>query len=95
MVAVGQLSFLLDSKGKKRKEAISNADADREKVGVLRGLVHEFESRYLKSRDTFIIFGLKKSKTFTVFATLCFERSFRSIRPTFLSTEVCLKQPSE
>ena len=58
MVAIGQLTLLLNSEGKYRKETVSNADADRDKVDVLRGLIHEFESRYesLKSCDKFRFF---------------------------------------
>lgn len=58
MVAVGQLTLLMESEGKFRKETGSHADADRDKINVLRALIHEFESRYesLKSCDQFLIF---------------------------------------
>lgn len=58
MVAIGQLTLLLDSEGKYRKETVSNADADRDKADVQRGPIREFESRYesLKSCDQFLIF---------------------------------------
>ena len=58
MVAIGQLTLLMDSEGKYRKETVSHADADRDKIDVLRALIHEFENRYesLKSCDHFLIF---------------------------------------
>lgn len=46
MVAIGQLTLLMDSEEKYRKETVSHADADRYKTDVLRALIHEFESRY-------------------------------------------------
>ncbi|CAM4554150.1 unnamed protein product [Leuciscus chuanchicus] len=58
MVAVGQFTLLMESEGKYRKETGSHADADRDKINVLRALIHEFECRYesLKSCDQFLIF---------------------------------------
>lgn len=43
MVAVGQFTLLMESEGKYRKETGSHADADRDKINVLRALIHEFE----------------------------------------------------
>ncbi|XP_077354948.1 zinc finger protein 862-like [Festucalex cinctus] len=58
MVAIGQFTLLLDSKGHHRTHAVSNTDADRDKSNLLRGLIEEFESRYnsLKSCDHFLVF---------------------------------------
>ena len=59
MVAVGQLTLMRDSdEGKYRKNVVANADADRDKIGVLNGLIQEFEARYdsLKACDQFLIF---------------------------------------
>ncbi|KAM3867758.1 piwi-like protein 1 [Diretmus argenteus] len=41
MVAIGQLTLLLDSDGKYRKEAVANADADRDKINEMKDL-HSF-----------------------------------------------------
>lgn len=46
MAAIGQLTLLMDSEGKYRKETVAHADADRDKIDVLRALIHDFESRY-------------------------------------------------
>lgn len=58
MVAFGQLTLLRDSEGKTWEETVSNANADKDKVDVLRGLIHEFEGRHesLKSCDKLFIF---------------------------------------
>jgi len=57
MVAIGQFTLLLDSEGH-RAHTVSNADADRDKTNLLRGLIEEFEIRYdsLKSCDHFLVF---------------------------------------
>lgn len=47
MVASGQLTLLLDSEGKYRKETVSNADADQDKIFVLKDSIQfEFDKRY-------------------------------------------------
>lgn len=46
MAAIGQLTLLMDSEGKYRKETVAHADGDRDKIDVLRALIHDFESRY-------------------------------------------------
>uniref|UniRef100_A0A8C4ASG7 Uncharacterized protein n=1 Tax=Denticeps clupeoides TaxID=299321 RepID=A0A8C4ASG7_9TELE len=58
MVAIGQFTLLLDSEGHYRAHTVSNADADRDKTNLLRGLIEEFEIRYdsLKSCDHFLVF---------------------------------------
>lgn len=58
MAAIGQMTLLMDSEGKYRKETVGYAEADRDKIGVLRALIDEFDSRYesLKSCDQFLIF---------------------------------------
>lgn len=57
MVAIGQFTLLLDGEGH-RAHTVSNADADRDKTNLLRGLIEEFEIRYdsLKSCDHFLVF---------------------------------------
>lgn len=45
MVTIGQFSLLLDSEGHYRAHTVSNADADRDKTNLLRGLIEEFEIR--------------------------------------------------
>lgn len=58
MVALGQLTLLLDSEGEYRKETVSNTEADKDNFDVLRSLIQEFERRYesLKSCDHFLSF---------------------------------------
>lgn len=46
MVATGLLTLLLDIEGKYKKETVSKADVDHDKIEDLRGLIQEFESRY-------------------------------------------------
>ena len=57
MVAIGQFTLLPDGDGH-RAHAVPNADADRDKTNLLRGLIEEFEFRYdsLKSCDHFLVF---------------------------------------
>lgn len=46
MVVIGQLTLLLDSEREYRKGTVSNADADKDKIDVLKCLIQEYESRY-------------------------------------------------
>ena len=57
MVTIGQFILLLDGEGH-RAHTVSNADADRDKTNLLRGLIEELEIRYdsLKSCDHFLVF---------------------------------------
>lgn len=59
MVAIGQLTVLLDSQGKCKNKTFSNAFVERDRSDVLGGLICEFASRdkSLKSSDQFSISG--------------------------------------
>lgn len=57
MVVIGQFKLMLDA-GDHSAQTVSNADADRDKADLLRGLIEEFETRFdsLKSCDHFLVF---------------------------------------